>query len=227
MQTGFRVIAAALGWFAIVVQYSLIASRRSGPELLAWTINFFSYFTIISNILVASAMTLPWLAPRSQPGRWFLRPSVRTVLAGYIIVVGVVYHVMLRNLFHPEGWRLLCETILHYVTPTLFVLDWLLFVPKRDLSWKGSFGGLALPVLYVGWTLLHGAYSGYYPYPFVNVSRLGYEQVLINIGGLIVAFVALMLALIGIGRLVSSASLAVMRFSASRRPHPTTDTRPG
>ena len=207
MQTSFRVIAAALGWFAIVTQYSLIASTRSGPQLVTFTVNFFSFFTIISNILIALAMTLPWLAPGSRLGRWFERPAVRTVLAGYIIVVGVVYHVMLRGLFHPQSWRLVCEIILHYVTPTLFVLDWLIFVPKRDLPWKTSVGGLVLPLVYVAWTLLHGAITGFYPYPFLNVLRLGYVQVFINIVSLIVAFVILMLALVGTARLLPVSSL--------------------
>jgi hypothetical protein len=207
MQTGVRVIAAALGWFAIALQYSLIASTRSGPELVTWTINFFSYFTIIVNILVALAMTLPWLAPQSRRGRWFMRPSVRTTIMVYIVVVGVVYHVMLRNLFHPQGWRLLCNVILHYVTPTLFVLDWLLFVPKRDLSWKLALGGLALPLLYVAWTLLHGAIAGFYPYPFLNVPRLGYEQVFMNITGLVVGFVVLMLIVLAVTRLLSARPL--------------------
>src|SRR5262245_34649704 len=207
MQTSFRVIAAALGWFAIVTQYSLIASTRSGPQLVTFTVNFFSFFTIISNILIALAMTLPWLAPGSRLGRWFERPAVRTVLAGYIIVVGVVYHVMLRGLFHPQSWRLVCEIILHYVTPTLFVLDWLIFVPKRDLPWKTSVGGLVLPLGYVAWTLLHGAITGFYPYPFLNVLRLGYVQVFINIVSLIVAFVILMLALVGTARLLLVSSL--------------------
>ena len=207
METAFRATAAALGWFAITLQYSLFASTRAGPELIGFTINFFSYFTILSNILIALAMTLPWLAPKSRLGTWVMQPSVRTVLAGYIIVVGLVYHLMLRGLFHPQGWRLVCQIILHYVTPTLFVLDWLLFVPKRALTWRVAFGGLVLPVLYIGWTLLHGALGGFYPYPFVNVLRLGYEQVLLNVTGLLLAFVCLLLALVGLGRLLSAASM--------------------
>jgi hypothetical protein len=201
MQTGYRIVAALLGWFAIVLQYSLTASTKSGPELIVWTINYFSYFTIVGNILAALAMTLPWLAPRSRPGQWFVRPSIRTVIAAYIIVVGVVYHVMLRHLYHPQGWQLACDIILHYVVPPLFVFDWLMFVRKRDLSWKIVFGALVLPALYVAWTLVHGAYSGFYPYPFVNVNRLGYEQVFMNLAGLIVASVCLLLVLVGVGRL--------------------------
>jgi len=209
MQTGYRVVVSALGWFAIILQYWLIASTRSGPDLVAWTINYFSFFTTIGNILVALAMTLPWLAPRSRLAQWLLRPSVRTVIVAYIIVVGLVYHLMLRNLYNPQGWRLACVIILHYVIPPLFIIDWLAFVPKRDLSWKILFGALALPVLYVAWTLVHGAFTGFYPYPFINVARFGYAQVLMTIGAMIAAFVGLVLGLVGIGRL--SAGLALRR----------------
>jgi len=209
MQTGYRVVVSALGWFAIILQYWLIASTRSGPDLVAWTINYFSFFTTIGNILVALAMTLPWLAPRSRLAQWLLRPSVRTVIVAYIIVVGLVYHLMLRNLYNPQGWRLACVIILHYVIPPLFIIDWLAFVQKRDLSWKILFGALALPVLYVAWTLVHGAFTGFYPYPFINVARFGYAQVLMTIGAMIAAFVGLVLGLVGIGRL--SAGLALRR----------------
>ena len=209
MQTGYRVVVSALGWFAIILQYWLIASTRSGPDLVAWTINYFSFFTTIGNILVALAMTLPWLAPRSRLAQWLLRPSVRTVIVAYIIVVGLVYHLMLRNLYNPQGWRLACVIILHYVIPPLFIIDWLAFVPKRDLSWKILFGALALPVLYIAWTLVHGAFTGFYPYPFINVARFGYAQVLMTIGAMIAAFVGLVLGLVGIGRL--SAGLALRR----------------
>ncbi|HSR78315.1 MAG TPA: Pr6Pr family membrane protein [Xanthobacteraceae bacterium] len=209
MQTGYRVVVSALGWFAIILQYWLIASTRSGPDLVAWTINYFSFFTTIGNILVALAMTLPWLAPRSRLAQWLLRPSVRTVIVAYIIVVGLVYHLMLRNLYNPQGWRLACVIILHYVIPPLFIIDWLAFVQKRDLSWKILFGALALPVLYVAWTLVHGAVTGFYPYPFINVARFGYAQVLMTVGTMIAAFVCLVLGLVGIGRL--SAGWALRR----------------
>ena len=199
-------IAAALGWFAIITQFSLMVAN-AGPYLLERTINFFSYFTIICNILVALAMTLPWLASRSRAGRFFLSPGVRTAIAAYIIIVAVVYHLMLRHQYHPQGLRLVCDIILHYVTPTLYVLDWLLFADKHDLSWKLPLPSFALPAVYLIWTALHGAFAGFYPYPFLNVNRIGYEQSLMNVGGLILAFVCLILALVGIGRVLGGSSL--------------------
>ena len=207
MQTGYRIVVSALGWFAIILQYSLIANTRSGPDLAAWTINYFSFFTTIGNILVALAMTLPWLAPRLRLGRWFLRPSVRTVIVAYIIVVGVVYHVMLRNLYNPQGWRLACVIILHYVIPPLFVLDWLAFVQKRDLSWKILFGALALPVFYVAWTLAHGAVTGFYPYPFINIPKIGWMAAVRNVAGISLAFLLCAYLLVALDRRLGRLSL--------------------
>ena len=93
---------------------------KSAP--LTWTIDFFSYFTVIANILVTLAMTLPWLAPKYRLAQWFERPSVRTVLAVYIIMVGVVYQVLARKLGAPHVWGFVDNIILHYVIPTLFAI---------------------------------------------------------------------------------------------------------
>jgi hypothetical protein len=71
------------------------------------------------------------------------------------------------------------------------------------LSWKLPLHSFALPVVYLIWTALHGALAGFYPYPFLNLNRIGYEQALMNVAGLIVGFVCLVLALVGIGRLFS------------------------
>jgi hypothetical protein len=217
IETVFRIIAAALGWFAIITQYSLMAAS-AGPHLVERTINFFSYFTIISNILVALALTLPWLAPRSRLGRFFLAAAVRTTIVAYIIVVAVVYHTMLSRLYHPQGWRLVCDIILHYVMPPVFVLDWVLFVEKRDLTWRLTLHSFVLPAVYLMWTAVHGVLAGFYPYPFLNVNRIGYERALINIGELILAFVCLILVLVGIGRLFRGSALRRAPESPSSSP---------
>ena len=103
MKALFRVAAAAVGWFAIGLQYWLVMTGDIGPDPINRTINFFSYFTILTNILAALAMTLPVIAPDSSAGAYFARPSVRTALATYIIVVGITYHLILRHEWNPEG----------------------------------------------------------------------------------------------------------------------------
>jgi hypothetical protein len=127
---------------------------------------------------------------------------VRTAIAGYIIIVGTVYYLLLRGVSNAEGWPLFFEQVLHYVTPPLFVLDWLLFVPKGEVAWRTGVAYLGFPAAYAAWTLGHGAVSGWYPYPFLDVPELGYPRTLFNIAGLVLAFLALELILVGIGRLI-------------------------
>lgn len=204
MQHLLRTSAAAIGWLALVLQYALVITGDTGPDPITRTINFFSFFTILTNIVAAFAMTAPVVAPNSALGRIFESPAVRTCIATYIVVVGVTYHLLLRDLWDPQGWQLFADVSLHYVTPTLFVLDWLLFVPKRAVPWKAAGLALIYPAVYFGWTLWHGSWSGFYPYPFVDVAELGFEKVLLNAAILTAAFVGLCLVLIALGRLLGA-----------------------
>jgi hypothetical protein len=199
----YRTLAGAVTLFAVGFQYWSIVLQRSDGAVFTPTVHFFSFFTILTNILAALALLLPVVAPASRAARFLDRPAVRTAIAGYIIVVGGVYYLLLRNLGHEQGWTLFFEHVLHYVTPPLFVLDWLLFVPKGEVAWRNGIASLGFPAVYAAWTLGHGALSGWYPYPFLDVPDLGYPRTLLNIAGLVLAFLALELLLVGIGRLIN------------------------
>lgn len=196
----YRMAAAALGWFALVLQYVLIVRYRTDGDLIYAAIRFSCYFTLLSNILVALAMTLPWLAPERRMGRFFSEPSVRTAIAVYIIVVAMIYHFILRQLWNPQGWQLVADTIEHEVAPALYVIDWFAFVPKGTLKFKSALAWLVFPLAYAVYSLIQGAVTGFYPYPFIDVSELGYAKVLADMGVLIVVFIALGLLLIAIDR---------------------------
>ena len=90
-------------------------------------------------------MTLPWLAPDTGTGRFLDRPSVRTAILSYIIIVAVIYHYLLAKLWNPQGWQLLTDTIEHVVTPALYVIDWVLFVPKGTVNYRSAFIWLVCP----------------------------------------------------------------------------------
>jgi hypothetical protein len=202
----YRAVAGGITLLAVVAQYFQVVQGDSGAALLTATIHFFSFFTILSNVLTAAALLIPLIWPTSTAGRFLVRPSVRTAITGYIIIVGVVYFLLLHDLSRATGARLYFERALHYLTPPMFVLDWLLFVPKADVPWTVGFASLGFPAAYAVWTLAHGAISGWYPYPFLDVSDLGYPRTLLNIAGLVLAFLALELALVGCGRLMQHRS---------------------
>jgi hypothetical protein len=205
MPIAFRMAAAILGWAALVLQYALVLTGVLGAGSFSLTINFFSYFTILTNTLTALALTLPWLAPQSGPGQFFSRPTVRTAIASYMIIVMAVVYFVLRHLTKFEGWDLVADILLHYVMPVLFVIDWLFLVPKQTLKVSDAFGWLAYPIVYLVWTFVHGAYSGFYPYPFLNNNELGLTRVLLNEAGLLIIFLILGVVLVGGGRLLDKA----------------------
>jgi hypothetical protein len=200
MKTPYRTLAGSIGLAAIVGQYLLLIEGKSGAALLTSSVQFFSFFTILTNLLAAAAMLVPVVAPETSLGRFLDRPSVRTAIVGYIVIVGTVYYTLLRNLENAAGLHLYLEYVLHYVTPPLFVLDWLLFVPKGEVGWRNGLDALAYPFAYLAWTLAHGAVAGWYPYPFIDVLKLGYGRMLLNSAGLILAFLALELLLVALDR---------------------------
>jgi hypothetical protein len=202
MNTLLRAIAAATGFAALGLQYWLEVHLPRGPGLLASTINFFSYFTILANTAAAFAMLVPLIAPHSVAGRFLLEPSVRTAIAGYLTVVAATYFFVLRFIGDDYGLERLADRLMHYVTPLLFMIDWIVFVPKGRIPWSLVGTSLLAPLAYAAWTLLHGAVANWYPYPFVNMRSLGYQQGLENMAGFVVVFAGVALALVALDRML-------------------------
>lgn len=201
-----RTCATALGalvWFSVVLQFYLTLMRSIADGLTVWVgiTRYFGYFTILTNILVGLVLTMPLLLPNSRWGRFFSHPSVRTATAAYITIVGIAYSLLLRHTWDPQGLQLLADRMLHDVTPVLYVLFWLLFVPKAKLHWRYLFAWLIYPAVYSVVALTRGTLFGWYPYPFINASKLGYPSVLLNVVLLFVAFGAVGAILIAIDRL--------------------------
>jgi len=65
---------------------------------------------------------------------------------------------------------------------------------------------LIYPLVYFVYALLRGHLLGAYAYPFIDVAMLGYTQVFINAGGILVGFVLIGLLVIGIDRWQSGRS---------------------
>lgn len=205
----WRALFAVVGWGALALQYGLMIAGNPDRTVGALTLNFFSYFTILTNVLVVLALTGPALSPNSRLGRWSRSEGVRAATAMYIAVVGVVYHLLLARVWDPQGWALLANTLLHYVMPVAFVLDWVLFTPKGRLRWIDAVKWLAFPLAYGGWTVVHGVPSGWWPYWFVNVDELGWAAAAAN-------FVALLAFFLTLGLIVVTADRALGR--RDRRP---------
>lgn len=197
----YPAVLSLLGWFALIAQYYLMMQNRTLPPG-EQTIRFFSYFTILTNLLVAVCNTVLWLNPRS---RFFSRAGTQTALTVYILIVGIIYNGILRWLWQPQGLQQVVDELLHSVIPVLSLLYWILFTARRRLEWKQSWPWLLYPLLYFVYVLVRGASSGFYPYPFIEVNRIGMTQALINAQGIAGIFLLLSLLFISISRYLTSA----------------------
>lgn len=198
----FVAVAAVLGWFGLSVQLYLILGTRweIGASLLGGLMSFFSFFTVLTNTLVAVVLTCELTSRESAARRWFLQPSVSSGIAVSIAVVGLAYSLLLRHLWHPEGWQLLADELLHDILPLLFLIYWWCCVPKGTLRLAHIALWVIYPLVYFAYVLLRGHVLSAYPYPFIDVSALGYPQVFLNAGGILVGFVVIALLIVGLDR---------------------------
>jgi hypothetical protein len=176
-------------------------------------IRYFSFFTILTNLIVALALTAVLWVPKPRMGRFFSRPVVTAGMTIYIMFVGLVYSLLLRNLWDPEGLQKIADIILHDVLPVMYVGDWLFLAPKAALRWRSVMAWLIYPLAYLCFILIRGALSGGYRYPFVDVGQFGYTRVFSNTG-------LLLLAVVGIGLVVIAASRWLARSPAASSEQP-------
>lgn len=183
-------LAAASAWFALSVQLYLVLWSRwqIDASLLGGLVHFFSFFTILTNTAVASVLTAHVARHDSRWRRTCLRPAVSSGVMVSIIVVGVAYSLLLRHLWQPQGWQWLANELLHDVLPVVFVLYWASCVPKGTLRIWHALAWAIYPLVYFAYLLLRGQSIGVYPYPFLDVSKLGMGQVWLNALGVLVAF---------------------------------------
>jgi hypothetical protein len=167
-------------WFAVTALVALtglvtqiVATAQDPAGRVA---NLFCFFTIDSNLLVTVTSAL--VALGVARGRVFTVVWV-DALAG-IIVTGIVYQVALAGLYELHGLSLFADTVLHKVTPILFVLGWLVAGPRGTLTWRTVWWSLLYPLAWLAFTLPRGALTGFYPYPFVDAGALGYGLVALN-----------------------------------------------
>ncbi|MDO8883420.1 MAG: Pr6Pr family membrane protein [Pseudotabrizicola sp.] len=145
------------------------------------------YFTVLTNLVVAVMMAL--VAMRWQvPGRLAFAVTVA------IVMVGLVYHTLLAGLVDPVGMAWWADQGLHTAVPALTLVWWLLFAPEPGKGVHGT--ALIWPLAYLTYALTRGALTGFWPYPFLDVGRLGWLSVSLNCAGMVLAFVAVSAILI-------------------------------
>jgi hypothetical protein len=174
--------------FVIALQPNSSANSTWSPSDVATRLTqFFSYFTIQSNLIVAAA-TVALAANPNCDSRVFRVVRMAGLYA--ITVTFVIYGALLAPGLS-SGATGITNICLHYVVPFLTVVGWLVFGPRRRLDVRSLAMSAIWPLAFVIYTLIHGHLSGWYPYPFVNVNRLGLAAVVRNGAGIVCLMLAL------------------------------------
>ena len=183
----------------LVVQIVLVAEddARFGSAA-ARVANLFTYFTIDSNLLVVVTSALV-AAGRARDQTWFRALWVASLLA--ISITALVFHVVLAPMLPAlHGALAVANALVHTVAPLLFVAGWVMLGPRGVFQVRSVAASLLFPLAWLLFTLIRGAVSDYYPYPFLDVAAIGYARGLAHVGLVAVLLLALALALAGIDR---------------------------
>lgn len=181
--TWYRVL---LGILVLVALAKLYYDGNKNPAFVP--LNFFSYFTNLSNILGACLFIYCGLRGDVNSLAVDLLRGAATV---YLATTGIVYNLLLTGeavgILNPYA-----NAMVHAIMPLAAVGDWLLFPPKNRLTMKQAWIWLLFPALYLVYTLTRGPIAHWYPYPFLNPDKVG------GYGGVAAYCVAILLALVGL-----------------------------
>lgn len=182
----YRLFFMGLAFAAIGVQLAL-SFRRETFDVL----NFFSFFTIESNLIAAFVFLVTGSAAlySTNRGQFAMLRGLATLS---MTMTGVIYFLLLRgleaSLQTPTPW---VNTVLHYVMPLAVLADWFIDPADRTISLKRALTWVLFPTTYVFYSLIRGAFVNWYPYPFLNPNEQGYERIVITCAVMLVAVIGL------------------------------------
>lgn len=188
-----QVAGLVTGLAALVLQFCLTvpASMEAGRSFLGSVVFYFSFFTILTNI-AAVLVHVSLLSPAGYA--WlpaFASRRVRACVAVSIALVSLVYWFVLSALWQPQGLFLLCDVLLHYVAPALFIAWWLVAGREGTSRWSDISCWVLYPLAYLAYVLVRAPFAGEVPYPFLDAAAQGWLGVAGWIAAILAAFLVL------------------------------------
>jgi hypothetical protein len=173
-------LVALICWAGLAIQFNATYAGQHDLVATAWVL--LRFFTILTNLALAVIMTRVTLGGKVSA---FLLGGITIA----ILLVGIVYMTLLRGLLELSGGALLADTLLHKVSPIAMTLWWLLFAPRARLKYNAPLWWALYPLVYFAYAIARGLNGDKYPYPFMNVDKLGWTQTMLNAGGIAMAFI--------------------------------------
>jgi hypothetical protein len=173
-------LIALICWAGLALQFS--ASYEQSHDLFSTIWVLARFFTIVSNFALALFMTKLAIGGRVSP---FIIGGLTLAIA----LVGIVYVLLLRGLHPLSGKALAADYLLHYASPIAMAGYWLLFTPHGRLRWSAPLWWMLFPLTYFVYAIVRGEIDGRYPYPFMDVTKLGLVPALLNGIAIAAAFI--------------------------------------
>ena len=181
--------------------------------------DFYVHFTNLSNFLCIGVMlaALIQTAKKKDDSYVTAAPILKFIGMLGILLTFLVFNIMLAG---AEGrdpqlnWRI-GSLLFHVVLPIMYIADWFLFYERKKCKWYYPVASIAFPLGYVIFLLIQAVILKFdssilipttttpliYPYFFVNLDTQGVPGVLMWIGILAAAFVAVGFVFFGLDRL--------------------------
>ena len=191
---------AVISWIGVLLQFwlSLNLGLANGKTVGDVTVNVVGYYTVLTNLFVALTATLPLIAGFSRLGRWFGKPMVLGCATTSILMVGIPYHFLLRNIWQPQGLQLFVDIVLHYVVPISVFAYWVVWPPRSKFGILALLAWCLYPMGYFVYVFVRGELLGAYPYYFIDVTNLGYGKAMLHSFGFLIAFIAVEAAVLAV-----------------------------
>lgn len=185
-------LIGALAAFALIAQAALTLDRDRS------FVNFLSYFTIESNILVMITCVLLVQRP-DRAGTAFGILRLGSLVS--ITVTGIVYATILAGNGDFSGLDWVNDKIFHYVVPAMSVIGFLAFRPRTRLD-RTALWFLVFPLVWIAYTLVRAevaepvydltpTLSAKVPYGFLDTAEHGAATVAVICVAMTIAFVAI------------------------------------
>lgn len=174
-------VTAAIGTAATCVQlyYSLSHKLADGYSVLYGLNYFFSFFTCLTNTIVAFFLFMFAVAPKSRLSNWFLKPVSNGALALYILIVGMIFYLLLYSTNTAVGIDLAATHVVHGFVPLAYFFLWYFYFRQGTLRYLQCLEWLVFPLIYFLYILGRGELLLVYPYFFLNAGKYGYGPVLL------------------------------------------------
>ena len=213
VQLIFQTVYCTLGFVGCVASLGIF----DNINIIRW--DFYVHFTNISNFFCIGVMltALIQTVKRKDDGYVTAAPMLKFIGMLAILLTFLVFNIMLAG---AEGrdpqanWRA-GSLIFHVTLPILYIVDWFLFYERKKTKWYYPIASVGFPFAYILFLMIHAVILKFdssilipttttpliYPYFFVNLETQGVSGVLMWVGILSVAFIAVGYLFFGLDRI--------------------------